>query len=84
VSTNELRVSNDYLTKTKWHTEMKLTPLEGQLQNIFAACGRSDVTPTMATKSATVDMAVKWRLNPRRRIEFVHGGFLWNFLRKSR
>jgi hypothetical protein len=39
----------------------------------FVACGRSDVTPTMATRIATVDMTVKWRLNPRNRIEFAHG-----------
>jgi hypothetical protein len=57
-------ISNIYFTKTKRHTEMKLAPLEGELQNIFVACGRSDVTPMMATRSAIVDMTVNWRLNP--------------------
>jgi hypothetical protein len=27
----------------------------------------------IATRSATVDTSVKWRLNPRKRIEFAHG-----------
>jgi hypothetical protein len=39
---------------------MKLIPLEDNFKKSFIACGRSDVTPTMATRSATVDMAVKW------------------------
>jgi hypothetical protein len=39
---------------------MKLTPLEGELQKFFVACGRSDITPTMATRRANVDMTVKW------------------------
>jgi hypothetical protein len=38
----------------------------------------------MASRSAAVDMAVKWRPNPRKRIQFAHGEFLWNFLRKPR
>jgi hypothetical protein len=38
---------------------MKLTPLEGELQKYFVVCGRSGVTPTMATVSATVDTVVK-------------------------
>jgi hypothetical protein len=29
-------------------------------KQFVVACGRSEVTPMMATKSATVDMAVKW------------------------
>jgi hypothetical protein len=62
---------------------MKITSLK-ELQKIVVACGRSDVTPTMATRCATVDMAVKWRLNPRKMIEFAHGGVLWNFLQKPR
>jgi hypothetical protein len=36
------------------HTIGKIT------SNIFVTCGRSDVTPTMATKSVTVDMTLKW------------------------
>jgi hypothetical protein len=39
---------------------MKLISLEGELKKYFVACGRSDVTPTMASRSATVEMAVKW------------------------
>jgi hypothetical protein len=35
-----------YVTRIKWHTKMKVTPLEGE----------SNVTPTMATRRATVDM----------------------------
>jgi hypothetical protein len=38
---------------------MNLSPLEGILQFFFVACRRSDITP-MATRSATVDMAIKW------------------------
>jgi hypothetical protein len=44
---------------------MKLTLLEEL--NFLPAFGRSDVTPAMATRSAAVDMAVKWRLIPRNR-----------------
>jgi hypothetical protein len=53
---------------------MKLPQLETELQTLFVTCGRSDVTPTMATRSANVDMAVIWRLNPTKRTEFAHGG----------
>jgi hypothetical protein len=63
---------------------MKLTPLEGALQKRFVASGRRDVTPTMATRSVTVDIALKWRLTLTKRIEFAHGEFLWNFLRNLR
>jgi hypothetical protein len=42
---------------------MKLTPLEGELQTYFIACGRSDVTLMMTTRSAIVNMEVKWQLN---------------------
>jgi hypothetical protein len=40
--------------------------LEAEIQQKFCV---TDVTPTMATRSVTVDMAVKWRLNPRKRFE---------------
>jgi hypothetical protein len=60
---------------------MNVTTLEGELKNNSVACGRSDVTPTMTTRSANVDIAVKWRLRPRKLIEFAHGGFLLVFLR---
>jgi hypothetical protein len=40
---------------------MELTPFEGKLQKIVAACGKSEVTQTMTARSGTVDMAVKWR-----------------------
>jgi hypothetical protein len=53
-------VSNIYLIKTRSHTEMKLTSLEGELQKLFIARGRSNVTPTMVTRSVTIDIAVKW------------------------
>jgi hypothetical protein len=43
-------------------------------------CGRIDVIPVMVTRSAIVDMAVKWRLNPKKRF----GWFLWNFLWQPR
>jgi hypothetical protein len=62
MNTNDLS-SFRYLTKYKRHTEMKLTPSEGELQKFFAACGRNDRSPTMATRRATVDMAVKWQHN---------------------
>jgi hypothetical protein len=39
---------------------MKLTPLEGKLQQFFVACRRSDIPPMMVIRSATVDMTVKW------------------------
>jgi hypothetical protein len=48
----------------------------------FCNMHRNDVTPMMATRSTTVDMAVKWCLSLRKLIEFAHGGFLWNFLQK--
>jgi hypothetical protein len=58
--------------------------LEGEFKKVFVACRRSDVTPKLTTRITTIDVVVKWQLNPRKRIEFAHGGFLWNFLRKSR
>jgi hypothetical protein len=48
-----------YFTKTKWDTEMKLVPLEGELQNMFLVHGRSNITVMMSTRRAVVDMAVK-------------------------
>jgi hypothetical protein len=45
---------------------MKLTPLEGELESIFVAGGRSNVNPTITTRSATVYMEAKWRLIPRK------------------
>jgi hypothetical protein len=42
------------------------------------------LTPTTVTRSATVHMAAKWRLNLRKLIEFAHGRFWYNFLRKLR
>jgi hypothetical protein len=52
-------VSNICSTKAKRHTEMKHSLLEGELQNVFVVCRISDVTPIVATRSATVDTAVK-------------------------
>jgi hypothetical protein len=57
ISKNYPSSLNIYLTKIIRHTEMKLVPLEGELQTLFVGCGRSNVTPTMATRSATIDMA---------------------------
>jgi hypothetical protein len=62
---------------------MKRTPLEGELKKKFVAYERSDVTPTMAIRSATVNMEVKWRLNPRKTTEFAHGRFFKQFLLKT-
>jgi hypothetical protein len=50
------------------------TPLEAEIQKCFVACWRSDVTPTVATRSTTVVIAVKWLLNPRKC--FVCLGFI--------
>jgi hypothetical protein len=61
-----LAVSNSYFTRTKRRTEIELTPLERELQTFFVACKRSDATLMIATRRATVDMTVKWRLNPRK------------------
>jgi hypothetical protein len=33
----------------------------------------------IVTRSATVDVTVKWHFNPRRQIEFEHGGYLCSF-----
>jgi hypothetical protein len=62
-----LAVSNIYLTKTKRTQKWNVRHWKENFKQIFAACGGSDVTQTMATRSASVDMAVKWRLNPRER-----------------
>jgi hypothetical protein len=61
-----------------------MKPLEGEFQTFLVACGRSNITPAMVTRSVTADTAVKWLLNLIKLIEFAHGGFLWNFLRKPR
>jgi hypothetical protein len=57
--------------------------LEGELQTFFVGC-KISVTPTMASRSTILGMAVKWRLSPRKGTEFAHGGFLWNFFGKPR
>jgi hypothetical protein len=41
---------------------------------MLVSCGKSDVTPTKASRSAAFDVTVKWRLNPRKRTELAHGG----------
>lgn len=38
---------------------MKLALLEREFKNLFVACRNSDTTPTMATRSATVNTAVE-------------------------
>jgi hypothetical protein len=60
VNTNDLSGSK-FLTGTKWHIKMELTPLEGELQ--FCLWHAGDVIPATATRGANVDVAVKWRLN---------------------
>jgi hypothetical protein len=67
-------MSNNCVTKIKRPLEIKLTPLEWEFQIIFVACGINDVILTMAARCASVDIAVKWRLKRRRRIDFAHGG----------
>lgn len=59
-------------------TETKLISLELELkkQLFFLVCGTSNITPSMATRSATVDLAVKWRFKSLKRIEFASGRFL--------
>jgi hypothetical protein len=52
VSTDGLNTFKHIFNKNKQHTEMKLTPMEGEIQAIIVACGRSDVIPMMATSSA--------------------------------
>jgi hypothetical protein len=54
-------------------SEMKLT--SGRTSKYFVSYVRSDVALTMATRSATVDMAVKWWLKSRKRIEFAQEDF---------
>jgi hypothetical protein len=52
-------VSNASLTETKAAYRNETTSLNYKKN---AAYRVSDVIPTIATRSATVDMAVKWRL----------------------
>jgi hypothetical protein len=58
---------------------MKLTPPDGELKEVLAS-GRSNITPMIATRSKTIDITVKWQLNPRKRIQFVNGRSSWSFL----
>jgi hypothetical protein len=45
--------------KIKQHAEIKLTPLDRELQKRFVSCRRSGITP-MSTCDIAVDMEVKW------------------------
>jgi hypothetical protein len=46
---------NIHLTRTKWHTDINLTLLEEEIKKKSSvACGRTDVTPTMASWSSIV------------------------------
>lgn len=54
-----MQVSNIHLEKTKQHTKMKLAPTE-ELQRCFVASRGSEVVPTTASRSTTVDMTEKW------------------------
>jgi hypothetical protein len=47
--------------------------LEKELQKLFVACKKNYAIPTTTTRIATVNRAVKWRFNPRKRIEFERG-----------
>jgi hypothetical protein len=85
------RKLNAYFNKTKNQTEMKLTPLEGEVRRAFVACEKSAVTRRKATTSATVFTPVKWRHNPGQGhvsefqstmpVNIVHGNFRWKFLK---
>lgn len=44
---------------------MKLLSVKRKLRKNVAAC---HVTPSMATRSLTVDVAVKWRFSSRKRV----------------
>jgi hypothetical protein len=59
--------------------EINLTPLDEELKKLFIARRENDVTPKMSTRSATVDMAVKWRLQIRKRTDFEDGIFCGTF-----
>jgi hypothetical protein len=37
----------------------------------------------MATMCTTVNIIAKWQIHPRKWIEFVHGGYFLNFLRRA-
>jgi hypothetical protein len=43
---------------------MKLTPLNGELKKFVVVCGRSDITPTMDTRSEDFHLKVKWKVKP--------------------
>jgi hypothetical protein len=43
---------------------------------VFVVYGINYVTPTVDTRIATADMALKWRFNGRQRTDFAHVGFL--------
>jgi hypothetical protein len=49
-----------YLTKLKQHTEIKLQPLRWEFQKLFHSMWVKWQLPMMATRSASVDMAVEW------------------------
>jgi hypothetical protein len=75
--TNDLTVFKYFYQKLNGIQKWNLQHWKVNLKTIVA-CGGSYVTQTMATRSATVDMAVKWRFRPKKFIEYAHGGFLWN------
>jgi hypothetical protein len=52
--------------KRKGIQKLNLHHWKENLKKMFVSCERSDVTPAMVTMSATVNMAVKWRLNLRK------------------
>jgi hypothetical protein len=78
VNTNDLSSLKYLFNKTKQRREIKLTHWKWNL-HFFAACGRSDITPTVVIRSAATDK-IKWQLNPKKQIEFAHGGFRYTFI----
>lgn len=75
-------VSNIYLTKPKWHTERNLHYFKN-LENVCIVLEKW-YKSRVASRSASADVRAKCRINRKKRIEFAHGGFLWNFFRKLR
>jgi hypothetical protein len=71
--------------KTYTAYKIKLRPFgEGSSESFCSIWESYDVIAYTATRSAKVYVAVKWRINTRKRTEFTHGGFSWNFLERSR
>jgi hypothetical protein len=57
--------------------------LEGELQKFSVVCRRRDVTPTMDTGDAIVDVTVKGLRNPRKLTESAYEGFFIELPQKT-